>query len=288
MSWRSSRAWSRPLSRLCQMNEWVKSELPSFSVRQDRKSKRRAIIAHAREKLARFKVPRHVLFAKACEIPLTASGRPQKFTLTKIAQERLGGTMTRPVAIVTGGGRGIGAAIALRLAEDGHDVAVLDLSKEACVESCAAVETHGGRALAIAADVSDEGAVQGAVRQVEESLGQPFVLVNNAGILRDRTITKMSVEDWTAVIDVNLKSVFLTSRACIPLMAESGGGRIVNLSSTAALGTFGEANYSAAKAGVIGLTKTLALEGGQAWDHCQCCCSRVRGHRNDSSGRGSK
>lgn len=171
--------------------------------------------------------------------------------------------MTRPVAIVTGGGRGIGAAIAARLAEDGHDVAVLDLSEEACQESCAAVEAHGARALAIAADVSDEDAVERAVRQVSETLAPPFVLVNNAGILRDRTVTKMSLEDWNAVINVNLKSVFLTSRTCFPYMMKGGGGRIVNLSSTAALGTFGEANYSAAKAGVIGLTKTLALEGGR-------------------------
>ncbi|NTZ43816.1 SDR family oxidoreductase [Altererythrobacter sp. SALINAS58] len=171
--------------------------------------------------------------------------------------------MTRPVAIVTGGGRGIGAAIAARLAEDGHDVAMLDLSEEACRESCAAVEAHGARALAVAADVSDEDAVERAIHQVSETLAPPFVLINNAGILRDRTVTKMTLEDWTAVIDVNLKSVFLTSRACIPHMAKNGGGRIVSLSSTAALGTFGEANYSAAKAGVIGLTKTLALEGGR-------------------------
>ena len=146
--------------------------------------------------------------------------------------------MTRPVAIVTGGGRGIGAAIAARLAEDGHDVAVLDLSEEACQESCAAVEAYGARALAIAADVSDEDAVERAVRQVSETLAPPFVLVNNAGILRDRTVTKMSLEDWNAVINVNLKSVFLTSRTCFPYMIKGGGGRIINLSSTAALGTF--------------------------------------------------
>ena len=171
--------------------------------------------------------------------------------------------MSRPIAIVTGAARGIGAAIAGRLAEDGHDVALLDLAEEACRETCSVVEQRGGRALAVAADVSDEAAVESAIARVIETLGPPFVLVNNAGMLRDRTITRMSVEDWSAVIDVNLKSVFLTTRACLPLMKEAGGGRIVNLASTAALGAFGEANYAAAKAGVIGFTKTLALEAGR-------------------------
>lgn len=171
--------------------------------------------------------------------------------------------MKRPIAVVTGAARGIGAAIAVRLAEDGHDLALIDLSDEACAETCAAVTRAGGRALAFSANVAEEREVEAAVRHVVEQLGTPFVLVNNAGILRDRTLTRMSVDDWSAVIDVNLKSVFLTSRACFPLMKNAGGGRIVNLASTAALGTFGEANYSAAKAGVIGLTKTLALEGGR-------------------------
>jgi 3-oxoacyl-[acyl-carrier protein] reductase len=171
--------------------------------------------------------------------------------------------VNRPIAIVTGAARGIGAAIAARLAEDGHDLALIDLTEEACADTCTAVTQAGGRAIAFSANVANEREVETAIDHVVEQLGTPFVLVNNAGILRDRTITKMSVEDWSAVIDVNLMSVFLTCRACFPLMKEAGGGRIVNLSSTAALGTFGEANYSAAKAGVIGLTKTLALEGGR-------------------------
>ena len=171
--------------------------------------------------------------------------------------------MTRPVAVVTGAARGIGAAIAQRLAEDGHDLALIDLTSDASEQTVETVERAGGRAHAIGADVSDETAVAAAIEAVIERLGPPFVLVNNAGILRDRTLAKMKVADWDAVIDVNLKSVFLTCRACLPHMQEAGGGRVVNLASIAALGAFGESNYAAAKAGVIGLTKSLALEGGR-------------------------
>ncbi|BBB14505.1 SDR family oxidoreductase [Sphingopyxis sp. FD7] len=171
--------------------------------------------------------------------------------------------MTRPVAIVTGAARGIGAAIVLRLAQDGHDVALVDLSRDACDDAVAAARDCGVQARAFAADVSSETDVRRMVAEVEGELGAPFVLVNNAGILRDRTIANLSVADWSAVIDVNLKAAFLTCREIFPIMRREGGGRIVNLSSTAALGTYGEANYSAAKAGVIGLTRTLAIEGGR-------------------------
>jgi 3-oxoacyl-[acyl-carrier protein] reductase len=164
------------------------------------------------------------------------------------------------VALVTGAARGIGAAIALRLAQEGCDIAVVDLSAEACAETVAAVERCGRRAIAVAADVSDETAVQQAVEQVAASLGAPTVLVNNAGVLRDRTLGKLTLDDWNVVIDVNLRSAFLTSRAVLPHMRAAGWGRIVNLSSIAALGVFGEANYSAAKAGIQGLTRTLAIE----------------------------
>ncbi len=166
----------------------------------------------------------------------------------------------RKVAIVTGAARGIGAAIALRLAEDGHDVAILDLDREACAETMAAVTSLGRRTHAVAADVSDEAAVTAAVAEVGDVLGAPLVLVNNAGILRDRTLTKMPTEDWDLVLNVNLRSVFLMCRAVAPAMRAAGWGRIVNLSSIAALGSRGEANYSAAKAGVQGITRTLAIE----------------------------
>ena len=167
------------------------------------------------------------------------------------------------IAIVTGAARGIGASIALRLAEDGLDVAVLDLDAAACAETVAGVAARGRRALAVGADVADETAVRQAVVAIVVALGAPTVLVNNAGILRDRSLAKMTLEDWDSVLNVNLRGAFLMSREVQPHMRAAGWGRIVNLSSTAALGNVGEANYSAAKAGVQGLTKSLALELGR-------------------------
>ncbi len=167
------------------------------------------------------------------------------------------------IAIVTGGARGIGAAIACRLAQDGHDVAVMDLKRETCGQTVTAVEALGRRCVAIAADVSDEAAVRRGVAEVVDALGAPTVLVNNAGILRDRTLAKLSLDDWESVLNVNLRSVFLMCREAQGHMRAAGWGRIVNLSSIAALGVFGEANYSAAKAGIQGFTKTIAIELGR-------------------------
>ncbi|MES2492461.1 MAG: 3-oxoacyl-ACP reductase FabG [Pseudomonadota bacterium] len=166
-------------------------------------------------------------------------------------------------AIVTGGARGIGAAICTRLAADGYDVAVIDLDVERCAETVAAVGALGRRAIAVGCDVSSEPAVRAGVAAVVSQLGGPRVLVNNAGLLKDATVGRMELADWDAVIDVNLKSVFLMCREVLPSMRAGGGGRVVNLSSIAALGVFGEANYSAAKAGVQGLTRTLAIELGR-------------------------
>ena len=167
------------------------------------------------------------------------------------------------IAIVTGGARGIGAAIATRLAADGYDIAVIDLDVGACGDTIRSVEALGRRALAVAADVSDEQGVRDGVAAVVEGLGAPTVLVNNAGVIRDRTLAKMSLDDWNLVIDVNLRSVFLMSREVQGHMRAAGWGRIVNLSSIAALGVVGEGNYAAAKAGIQGLTKTMALELGR-------------------------
>ena len=167
------------------------------------------------------------------------------------------------IAIVTGGARGIGAAIATRLATDGYDIAVIDLVADTCSETVKSVEALGRRALAVAADVSNEQTVRDAVAAVVEGLGAPTVLVNNAGVIRDRTLAKMSLDDWNIVIDVNLRSVFLMSREVQGHMRAAGWGRIVSLSSIAALGVVGEANYAAAKAGIQGLTKTMALELGR-------------------------
>ncbi len=172
--------------------------------------------------------------------------------------------MTSPrVAVVTGGARGIGAAIAARLATDGLAVAVLDLVESDCAGVVAGIESAGGRALGVGADVSEEASVAAAVARVADELGAPTVLVNNAGIIRDNLLFKMTTGDWDAVMGVHLRGAFLMSRALQGHMREAGFGRIVNLSSTSALGNRGQANYSAAKAGLQGLTKTLAFELGR-------------------------
>ena len=166
-------------------------------------------------------------------------------------------------AIVTGGARGIGAAVSRRLAADGYRVAVLDLDEAACADTVAAVEDLGSLAMAVGADVSDEAAVQGAVDRISSDLGAPTVLVNNAGITRDNLLFKMSTVDWDSVMNVHLRGAFLMSRAAQQHMTEAGWGRIVNLSSISALGNRGQANYAAAKAGLQGFTKTLSLELGR-------------------------
>lgn len=167
------------------------------------------------------------------------------------------------VAIVTGAARGIGASIACRLAQDGNDIAVLDLDAAACSDTVAAVEAVGRRAIAVGADVSDEAAVAAAVGTVARLLGPPTVLVNNAGIIREKTLGKMTLADWDLVIGVHLRGAFLMCRAVQPHLRAASYGRIVNLSSTAALGALGQASYSAAKAGLQGFTKTLAIELGR-------------------------
>jgi len=170
--------------------------------------------------------------------------------------------MTR-TAIVTGAARGIGAAVAKKLAADGMAVAVLDLDEAACQPVVDEIRAAGGQALAVGANVADETEVGAAVDRVAQDLGAPTVLVNNAGIIRDNMLHKMSVDDWDAVMNVHLRGAFLMSRAVQPYLREAGWGRIVNLSSTSALGNRGQANYSAAKAGMQGFTKTLAIELGR-------------------------
>ncbi len=173
--------------------------------------------------------------------------------------------MTDPqrTAIVTGGARGIGATVSARLAEDGCQVAVLDLDQSSCAGTVETITALGGRAIAVGADVSDEDAVQAAVDRVSMELGAPNVLVNNAGITRDNLLFKMSTTDWDSVINVHLRGAFLMTRTVQRHMTEAGWGRIVNISSVSALGNRGQANYSAAKAGLQGFTKTLALELGR-------------------------
>ncbi len=167
------------------------------------------------------------------------------------------------VAIVTGAARGIGAAVAQRLASDGLAVGVIDLTEESCAGTVEAITGKGGQAVGIGADVTDAGAVTQAVARVAEELGAPTVLVNNAGITRDNLIFKMTEDDWDSVLGVHLRGAFLMTREVQKHQTEQGWGRIVNLSSTSALGNRGQVNYSAAKAGMQGFTKTLAIELGK-------------------------
>jgi 3-oxoacyl-[acyl-carrier protein] reductase len=167
------------------------------------------------------------------------------------------------VAIVTGAARGIGAAIALRLAADGMSVGVVDLDEQGSARTVKEIVENGGRAIPIGADVADERAANNSVEQTATEFGAVSVLVNSAGIIRDNLIFRMSTADWDAVMDVHLRGAFLMTRAAQTHMTQAKWGRIVNISSTSALGNRGQANYAAAKAGLIGFTKTLALELGK-------------------------
>jgi 3-oxoacyl-[acyl-carrier protein] reductase len=168
--------------------------------------------------------------------------------------------MSEKVAVVTGAARGIGAAVATKLAGDGCLVAVIDLEESAGKETVERITAAGGRALALGADVADAEAVQTAIDRVAAELGPPTVLVNNAGVTRDNLLFKMTETDWDTVMNVHLRGAFLVSRAVQKYQTEQKWGRIVNLSSVSALGNRGQANYAAAKAGMQGFTKTLAIE----------------------------
>lgn len=167
------------------------------------------------------------------------------------------------VAIVTGGGRGIGSAVAHRLAADGHAVAVVDLDQAAAERTAQEIIANGGHAAAFAANVANGDEVKAAVHAVVDVLGPPAVLVSNAGILRDNLLFRMSDSDWDAVMDVHLRGTFLFARETQGHMRDHGFGRIIALSSTSALGKRGQANYAAAKAGIQGFIKSLAIELGR-------------------------
>jgi 3-oxoacyl-[acyl-carrier protein] reductase len=168
--------------------------------------------------------------------------------------------LTGKVAVVTGAARGIGAATAHRLAADGATVAVVDLDESHVRDTVEAITGAGGAAVAVACDVADEDAVSEAARRIVAETGSIDVLVNNAGVLRDNLLFRMSLADWDTVMGVHLRGSFLWARAAQMTMVQRRWGKIINLSSTSALGSRGQANYSAAKAGLQGLTKTLAIE----------------------------
>ncbi|BBB14402.1 SDR family NAD(P)-dependent oxidoreductase [Sphingopyxis sp. FD7] len=171
--------------------------------------------------------------------------------------------MNPRIAVVTGAARGIGASTAVRLAQQGRDVALIDLDESACADTAAAVTACGARALAIGCDVTDEGSVSAAVALINGRLGPPAILVNNAGLFRETSFARLEPDDWDQLLAANLRSVYLMVRAVEPYMREARWGRIVNLSSTAALGGHGQANYAAAKAGVQGLTRALSSDLGR-------------------------
>ncbi|MEV5650138.1 3-oxoacyl-ACP reductase FabG [Nocardia sp. NPDC052254] len=169
-------------------------------------------------------------------------------------------TDQRRVAVVTGAARGIGAGTAARLAADGIAVAVADLDEAACEATADAIVAAGGVAIPLACDVTDEAAVDSAFDRVAAELGSLDILVNNAGVLRDNLLFKMSAADWDTVMSVHLRGAFLCCRAAQRHMVARRYGKIVSTSSTSALGKRGQANYSAAKMGIQGLTRTLAIE----------------------------
>ena len=172
-----------------------------------------------------------------------------------------------------------------RLAADGFAVAVLDLKEDDARDTVEAIEAAGGRALAVGADVGDAEQVQAAVDRIAAELGPPVVLVNNAGVTRDNLLFKMTDADWDLVMHVHLRGSFLMTRAVQKHMIEAKWGRIVNLSSTSALGNRGQANYATAKAGLQGFTKTLAIELGKFGVTANAIAPGLHRHRHDEGDR---
>jgi 3-oxoacyl-[acyl-carrier protein] reductase len=165
------------------------------------------------------------------------------------------------IALVTGAAQGIGRDIALALATDGADVAICDVNLEAAQKTAGDIEAKGRKSLALKANVAASADVTAMIDQVVEKFGRIDILVNNAGITRDGLILRMKDEDWDLVLSINLKGAFLCTKAALRYMSKQRGGTIINIASiVGAMGNAGQANYVASKAGLIGLTKTIARE----------------------------
>ena len=162
--------------------------------------------------------------------------------------------------IITGGARGIGAATALKFAEDGAKVAIFDLNHLGAKETATQIHRANGKCLIFSVNITNREEVQNCVEQVFKEFGKIDILVNNAGALKDNLSGEMTEEEWDFVLDVNLKGSFICTQAVQKYMVQQGQGKIVMTSSQAATGTFGRANYAAAKAGIQGITKALAIE----------------------------
>ena len=176
--------------------------------------------------------------------------------------------LTGKVALVTGAAQGIGKAVALLLARNGADIVVSDINLEKAEETSKEIQTLGLKAIAFRTDVTRLDDVERMVQSVISQWGHIDILVNNAGIARDKLILRMTEEDWDAVLNVNLKGTFNCTKAVVKYMSKQRSGRIVNIASVVGeMGNAGQANYSASKAGVIGLTKTIAREFAQRGIH---------------------
>ena len=174
------------------------------------------------------------------------------------------------VAIVTGSGRGLGKGIAMKLAEEGAKVVIADMA--AADDTVAEIVAKGGTASAFAVNVSKQEEVQALIKYAIDTYGTLAIMVNNAGINRDGMLHKMPVENWQMVIDVDLTGVFYGTQEALKHMRAQGSGRIINISSGSWLGNIGQANYAAAKAGVVGLTKTAARESARKGITCNVIC----------------